>query len=164
MAPLAYAGSVRYLLAQFKFHARLSHGVPLVHVLREAVAGRDVALDTPHALIPVPIHPKRLAERGFNQSVELARPLARDLQIPLLLDAVQRQRATVPQFQLHGDERAANVRGVFVIAERQAQRIPKHVAIVDDVLTTGATVRELASLLRKRGCTRVDIWCAARAL
>jgi ComF family protein len=161
MAPLAYAGSVRYLLTQFKFHARLSHAVPLVHVLREAVVGRDAALDTPQALIPVPIHRKRLAERGFNQSVELARPLARDLQIPLLLDAVQRQRATVPQFQLSGDERVVNVRGAFVL--RAGTVLPKHVAIVDDVLTTGATVRELAKLLRKHGCERVEVWCAARA-
>lgn len=160
IAPLAYKGSVRYLLTQFKFHGRLSHGEPLRVALHEAVSGREI--DMPQALIPVPIHPKRLAERGFNQAVELARPLARDLRIPVLLNAVQRQRATVPQFQLSGDERVANVRGAFVL--RKGVDMPKHVAIVDDVLTTGATVRELTKLLRKNGCERVDVWCAARTV
>lgn len=160
IAPLAYAGSVRYLLTQFKFNGRLSHGVPLRVVLHEAVDERDMT--KPQALIPVPIHPKRLAERGFNQAVELAMPLARELQIPVLLNAVQRQRATAPQFQLSGDERVANVRGAFVL--RAGTLLPKHVAIVDDVLTTGATVRELAKLLRKHGCERVEVWCVARTL
>ncbi len=160
IAPLAYVGSVRYLLTQFKFHGRLSHGVPLRVALHEAVAGRET--DMPQVLIPVPIHRRRLAERGFNQAVELTRPLARELQIPVLLNAVQRQRATAPQFQLRGDERVANVRGAFVL--RAGTLLPKHVAIVDDVLTTGATVRELAKLLRKHGCERVEVWCAARTL
>jgi len=160
LAPLVYTGAVRYLLTQFKYHQRLSCGVPLARVLLQAVRARDEPL--PQALIPVPIHAQRLAERGFNQSLELARPLGRVLGVAVLDDDVRRVRATVPQNQLAQDERVANVRGVFAL--RKGVILPKHVAIVDDVLTTGATVRELAKVLRKQGCERVDVWCAAKAI
>ncbi len=157
-APLAYEGSVRYLLTQFKYHRRLSCGAPLAHAMLQSLRGRTGNM--PQALIPVPIHPKRLRERGFNQSLELARPLGQALGIAVLPDVVRRVRATVPQNQLAEDERVANVRGVFAL--RAEAIVPKHVAIVDDVLTTGATVRELARILRKHGCERVEVWCAAR--
>jgi len=160
LAPLVYAGAVRYLLTQFKYQRRLSCGVPLAQDLLRAVYERDETL--PQALIPVPIHWRRRAERGFNQSLELARPMGQALGIAVLDDDVRRVRATVPQNQLAQDERVANVRGVFVL--RKGVILPKHVAIVDDVLTTGATVRELAKVLRKQGCERVEVWCAARAV
>jgi len=160
LAPLVYAGAVRYLLTQFKYQRRLSCGVPLAQVLLQAVRARDEPL--PQAFIPVPIHRRRRAERGFNQSLELARPLGRALGVAVLDDDVRRVRSTVPQNQLAQDERVANVRGVFAL--RKGVILPKHVAIVDDVLTTGATVRELAKLLRKQGCERVEVWCAARAI
>jgi ComF family protein len=160
LAPLVYAGAVRYLLTQFKYQQRLSCGAPLAQVLLQAVRARDELL--PEALIPVPIHAQRLAERGFNQSLELARPLGRALGVAVLHDALRRVRATVPQNQLAGDERVANVRGVFAL--HTGVKLPKHVAIVDDVLTTGATVRELAKVLRKHGCERMEVWCAARAV
>ena len=159
-APLVYTGAVRYLLTQFKYHQRLSCGVPLAQALLHAVRVRDTAL--PQALIPVPIHAKRLAERGFNQSLELARPLGQALGIAVMHDGVRRIRATVPQNQLAGDERVANVRGVFALGGGVV--LPKHVAIVDDVLTTGATVRELTKVLRKQGCEQVEVWCAAKTM
>ena len=160
LAPLVYAGAVRYLLTQFKYQRRLSCGAPLAQVLLQAARARDEVL--PQALIPVPIHGRRLVERGFNQSLELARPLGRALGIAVLYDGVRRVRATVPQNQLAQDERVANVRRVFAL--HTGVKLPKHVAIVDDVLTTGATVRELAKVLRKQGCERVEVWCAARAV
>lgn len=159
IAPLEYAGAVRHLVTRFKFGGRLSHGVPLAHHLLEAVR-RDGVTDLPGALLPVPIHPRRLRERGYNQSLELARPLARHLGMPVLHLALQRVRATPPQMALPESARAANVRGAFVVRGE----IPAHVALVDDVLTTGATVGELARLLRARGCQRVEVWCAVRAV
>ena len=88
--------------------------------------------------------------------------MGRALDIVVMHDSLRRVRATVPQNQLAGDERVANVRGVFAL--HAGVELPKHVAIVDDVLTTGATVRELAKVLRKHGCERIEIWCAAKAV
>ncbi|MEW5837535.1 MAG: ComF family protein [Pseudomonadota bacterium] len=160
LAPLAYSGTARYLVTQFKYQRRLSCAQPLVHALLQAAQARED--DLPQALLPVPIHPSRLSERGFNQSLELARPLGKALGIAVLPDALRRVRATVPQNQLAEDERIANVRGVFAL--RDGVTLPEHVAIVDDVLTTGATARELTRVLRKHGCKRVEVWCASRAL
>ena len=160
LAPLAYAGTARYLVTQFKYQRRLSCAQPLTQALLHKLRVRDEAL--PQALIPVPIHAKRLRERGFNQALELAQPLGAALGIHVWLDAVRRVRETLPQNQLAEDERVANVRGVFAL--RDGVVLPKHVAIVDDVLTTGATVRELAKLLRKNGCEKVEVWCAAKTL
>ncbi len=158
LAPLVYAEAVRHLLTAFKFHGRLSHGVPLAQALLEAVLDRGG--DMPDALLPMPLHAQRLRERGYNQSLELARPLARTLGLPLLLHAVQRTRPSLPQMSLPQAARAANVRGIFEVREA----LPPHVAIVDDVLTTGATAAELTRLLERHGCTRVEVWCPCRAV
>lgn len=159
MAPLEYAGAVRYLLTHFKFSGRLSHGVPLAHHLLDMVRRRSVG-GLPMALLPIPVHPQRLRERGYNQSLELARFLGRGLDIPVLPQALQRVRATPPQMSLPESARVANVRGAFLVGTA----VPRHVALIDDVLTTGATVSELARLLKKQGCDRVEVWCASRAI
>lgn len=158
LAPLAYAGAARHLLTAFKFHGRLSHGVPLAWHLLAAVRERGGGM--PEALLPVPVHPRRLRERGYNQSLELARPLARALDLPLLPHALARVRSTPPQMTLPELARAANVRGAFAVEGA----LPGHVALVDDVLTTGATAAELARLLRRRGCVRIEVWCACRSV
>lgn len=158
LAPLEYTGAVRFLLTQFKFHGRLSHGAPLACHLLASVRERGEGL--PQALLPVPVHPGRLRERGYNQALELARPLAGALDIPLLSSSLVRTRATSPQMTLPEAARAANVRGAFAV--RGA--LPEHVALVDDVLTTGATVAELARLLKRQGCARVEVWCACRSI
>ena len=160
LAPLAYTGSARYLVTQFKYQRRLSCAQPLLQALLHTIQMRNDVL--PEALIPVPIHATRLRERGFNQALELARPLGAALGIQVWPDAVRRVRKTVPQNQLAEDERVANVRGVFAL--RDGVVLPKHVAIVDDVLTTGATVRELTRLLHKQGCEQVEVWCAAKTI
>jgi ComF family protein len=158
LAPLEYSGAARHLLTQFKFHGRLSHGVPLAWPLLAAVRERGGRL--PEALLPVPVHARRLRERGYNQALELARPLARAQGLPLLPHALRRIRATSPQMNLPEAARAANVRGAFAVV----QPLPAHVALVDDVLTTGATAGELARLLKAAGCARVEVWCACRAV
>jgi len=158
IAPLVYTGPVRHLLTAFKFHGRLSHGVPLAHHLLAAIRERGEGL--PEALLPVPVHARRLRERGYNQSLELARTLAVELDLPLLPRALERVRATPPQMSLPEAARAANVRGAFAVRGP----LPGHVALVDDVLTTGATAAELARLLKRQGCERVDLWCVARAV
>ena len=98
--------------------------------------------------------------RGYDQALELARPLARQLRIPLRADLLQRARNTAPQsLQQHATERHANLRGAFAASRGMA--MPTHVALVDDVMTTGATLRAAAQALHDAGVERVDAWVCA---
>lgn len=152
-----YDYPVDRLLLALKFHRQLPAGRLLGQLLADALTARETPL--PAAVIPVPLHPARLRERGFNQAAELARPLGRTLNRPVRTDLVRRIRPTRIQSRLDARERRRNVRGAFSI---QAPP-PRHVAILDDVVTTGSTVAELARTLRKAGVERIDVWSLARA-
>lgn len=119
-------------------------------------------IEPPDAIVPVPLHTQRLRCRGFNQSQELARHLSRRLEIPLMARACVRTRATAPQSGLPcAASRRRNVAGAF--RARGGLSGLARVAVVDDVLTTGATAAELARTLRAAGVGSVDIWvCAGR--
>jgi ComF family protein len=112
-------------------------------------------------IVPMPLHPKRLAERGFNQSLEIARGLARHLGAPLEPRGVVRVKNTPPQTDLPYDERAKNVHGAFACELDLAE---KSVAVVDDVMTTGATLNELARVLKRAGAARVENLVIARSV
>lgn len=155
-AALRYAEPADRLILDLKFRGRLPAARLLGTLLAEAVADAE----PPEALLPVPLHPARLRERGFNQALELARPLARRLDRPLPIDAVRRIRATPPQTGVDRHGRRRNIRNAFALRRPLPWR---HVAIVDDVMTTGSTVAELAGLLRRNGVERVQVWVAARA-
>lgn len=145
------------LLPRFKFHADLAAGRELVRLLL-AVARHA---ERPQALIPVPLHPQRLRQRGYNQALELARPLSRALELPLQAGLLRRIRATAAQSELDAAARRRNVRGAFAVSADAS--LPDHVALIDDVMTTGATVSECARVLRRAGVARVDLWLVARA-
>ncbi len=153
-----YKDDAASLIMQLKFHDRLALSrlfgqLMLDRVRVEGATGVD-------ALLPVPLHRSRLRSRGFNQSVELARMLSRGLQIPLLRHQVARVVATSQQTGLDAKTRRQNIRGAF----RVMAAIPyEHVAIVDDVVTTGSTVNELARVLKKAGVKTVSVWSVARA-
>ncbi|GKS68841.1 comF family protein [Nitrosomonas sp. PY1] len=115
----------------------------------------------PDIMLPMPLHPIRLRERGFNQAIELGRFIAKQLKIPLLVDHCYRIRHTVPQTDLPWPERQKNVRKVF---QCDLDLSGRHVAIVDDVMTTGATLNELAKVLRQQGANEVSNWVIARTL
>ena len=115
----------------------------------------------PEVIVPVPLHVKRLRERGFNQALELARPIAERLDIPLDWRHVVRTRATDPQSDLPAKLRSHNVKGAFAVASGFT---PQRVAILDDVMTTGHTVNELAATLRRAGITEISVWVCARAV
>lgn len=113
-------------------------------------------------VVPMPLHPTRLVERGFNQSHEIARVMSRLLDLELAGHALHRIRATAPQVGLDRAERAGNLRGAFRADRHYVQG--RHVILVDDVVTTGSTVTEAASTLRVAGAAAVAVWAAARAL
>ena len=151
-----YTFPVDRLLPRLKFHADLAAGAVLSDVLLPAFA----IADRPDALVPVPLHRARLRQRGYDQALELAKPLARTLELPLRLDLLRRVRATEAQSELDGKRRRDNLRGAF--ACNRMPHLPRHVALFDDVMTTGATVTEAASALLAAGVARVDIWALAR--
>ncbi len=113
----------------------------------------------PDALIPVPLHPNRYAERGFNQADLLARHLAKSLPIPVLRGAVSRLKDQPAQSKLTASQREKNLQGAF---RANLSLTDKHIAIVDDVVTTGATARALAQQLRKAGAREISLWAVAR--
>ena len=116
---------------------------------------------SPDFILPVPLSAQRLQQRGFNQSIEIARPLARQLGVPLELKNIHRQRDTTPQTSLPWKERAKNIRHAF---ECRIDLTGKTVLVVDDVMTTGATLNELARTLKAHGAVRVENHVLARAL
>lgn len=117
--------------------------------------------EQPHALLAMPLHPDRLRERGFNQSLELAKRLARELALPLLKDNVIRTRLTPPQASLPLEDRHKTIRGVF---QAKGDVAGLHIALVDDVMTSGASLNELAKTLKAAGAQRVDCWILARTI
>lgn len=154
--PLLYQPPLDRLILALKFHQGLAHARLLGQLLADAVEASD---SRPQLILPVPLHPRRLRERGYNQALEIARPVAKRLDIPLALDLAQRTRSTETQTRLKYKERHKNMRNVYAVAKP----VPHHVAIVDDVVTSGATVSALAMALKKAGATQVDIWAVARA-
>jgi ComF family protein len=118
-------------------------------------------LALPQVLLVVPLHGRRLRQRGYNQALELARPVARALGVPLRIDALRRVRPTQAQTELDAVARRRNVRGSFAVVAGVA--LPTHVAVLDDVMTTGATLAECARVLKRAGVQTVDVWALARA-
>jgi len=144
-------------IKSLKYGARLAVGRVLGELMAERLAGRAL----PAVIVPVPLHPARECERGFNQATELARPLAAALGLMLDVGLCRRVRATPSQSALDRRTRARNLRDAFVL--RRALD-GAEVAIVDDVVTTGATAAALTHTLRRTGARRVEIWSAARAV
>ncbi len=160
LAPLAYEYPADRLLLGLKFGGRAHLARALARQI--AVKVREEAerglLDMPDALVPVPLHPKRLAERGFNQAEEIARFVGRDLGVPVRPKICRRVRPTKMQSRLSDEERRANVAGAFLCSET-----PRRPAIVDDVITTGATVDAMAGALATAGAEHLQVWAVARA-
>lgn len=155
-AALVYGAPLDRLLPRFKFHHDLAAGRLLAQLMIQSLADAP----RPQALVPIPLHRARLRSRGYDQALELAKPLSRALRLPLLDDVLVRSRNTAPQSQLDAAQRRRNLRKAFAIEPRSA--FPGHVALVDDVMTTGATLIAAATALRHAGVQRVDAWICAR--
>lgn len=155
LAAFAYAFPVDQLVQAVKFSGRLA----LVNQLADALTSRIST--RPDHIIAMPLHPLRLRERGFNQSHLLAQRISRNLNISLLTDVSERIRNTTPQSSLPWQERSKNMRGAFTCS---VDLTGKHIAIVDDVMTTGISIEELARSLRQAGAIHISAWVLARTL
>jgi ComF family protein len=157
-----YAPPLDRLVLDLKFGAQLAAAPLFAALLHSALASQN-GLDRPELLIPVPRGPSRLAERGFNQSLEIARELARRLGIALQTRLLVRTRDTVPQSLLPHRERRANVRRAFTLTPAGIALVRgRHVAVVDDVMTTGETMDAIAATLKRFGAARVSCLALAR--
>lgn len=158
LAPFRYEPPLDRLLQRLKFQGRLE----MARLLGSAMADwllANAAVSAPDHLIPVPLHAARLRERGFNQALELARPIARRLGVRPDTQSCRRIQATAPQSDLSRKARRKNIKGAFEVV----RPVRGEVVIVDDVMTTGSTAHELAKTLLRAGAERVSVWVCARA-
>lgn len=153
---------LRTVLQRFKYGKKVSLGPPLGKLLSSSALAffRDVSLDL---VVPVPLHPRRLRWRGFNQAAILAREIGRSWHMPMDPFILFRSRETVPQTGLKGDERRKNVSGVFRVEKGESVR-NKRLLLVDDVYTSGATVNECSRVLRRAGAVEIYVLTLARAV
>lgn len=157
LSPLRYEFPLDRALHQFKYQGKRYWQRSFVTLMEAFVQFHN--LQKPEVLLPVPMHRDKIKERGFNQAELLAHGIARRLKIPMDNDWLQKTRSTENQAALNKEDRLKNLRGAFAVKEARNYR---HVALIDDVVTTRATVETLAKLLQKQGVQTVEVWCLAR--
>ncbi len=155
-----YEPPIDALIVGLKFRDRIAHARLLGELLADALATRTVPL--PDLILPVPLHHTRLRKRGYNQALELTRPVAQRLGMPVDSTVCHRVRATRPQSTLEAEQRRSNVRDAFFIT-KNSKVAGRRIAILDDVVTTGHTVNELARVLYQAGARGVEVWGVAKA-
>lgn len=165
IAASAYAFPVDVLVKALKFNSELALAGYLAARLATRLAAERTEMPERAGpvdlIIAVPLHPRRLAERGYNQSVEIARALSRTVGKPLATGGCERLRDTPAQAELPFEERKRNLRGAFACSLALAGR---RVALIDDVMTTGATLDALAGAVKRAGAASVENWVVARTL
>ncbi|MNK88157.1 DNA utilization protein GntX [compost metagenome] len=162
IAPWTYSFPVDSLITRFKHSAKWPFGHLLAELLTQALQHRfDDDLPRPELLVPVPLGKRRLRQRGFNQAAMLARWISASLDIPCDERLLLRTQDTDAQQDLNAEARKKNLRNAFALTPKTSLK-GRHLALVDDVLTTGATAQALARLLMDAGAARVDVYCLAR--
>jgi ComF family protein len=156
LAPLLYRPPLERYIHGLKFAGMRSYGRACGQLLAQAAFQRRSRVD---ALVTVPLHSQRLVQRGYNQALEIARCVSHELKLPILRAGIIRARPTLPQSLLGTDERLENLRAAFEVRRDLSGR---KLAIIDDVITTGATVNALAVALRAAGAGYVEAWAVAR--
>ncbi|MDX1900660.1 MAG: ComF family protein [Gammaproteobacteria bacterium] len=152
-----YQPPITQWIIQLKFHQQLLYARLLGELFAEALlqSGKNL----PDAILPVPLHAKRLRERGYNQALEIAKPIARAIKRPILLDSCLRSKSTTPQTTLSRRERQQNMQNAFILQRNLHFRT---IAVIDDVITTGYTMAALCQTLKQHHCDKVAAWCCAR--
>jgi ComF family protein len=156
VAPYRYAYPLDHMIRALKYGNAIAYG----RVLGNLFARHAVLSPVPDVIVPVPLGHARFVARGYNQALELAAPVASRLGIRLRADVLVRTRETREQAGLERRERRKNLRNAFAVAKPLEAA---HVAVFDDVVTTGSTANEIARVLRRAGATRVELWAIARA-
>jgi len=154
-----YLFPVDKLITRLKFQHQLINANLFGQLLGNKISQLYHNQELPSLLIPVPLHPKRLRERGFNQALEIAKPISKKLHIAIDKKSCYRIRHTSAQSGLSRSDRLKNLVNAFDLKKPLTSN---HVALIDDVITTGQTLRELANLLRKNGVEKIDVWCCAK--
>ncbi len=157
IAALEYGFPADKLIQTLKYGGQLA----LAKLLGELLADAVTQHAHPDALLPMPLHPARIKTRGFNQALEIARVASRRFNLPLSPALAQRVVDTTPQASLPIDARHKNIKGAFICDQNLHGQ---HIAVVDDVMTSGATLNELAKTLKRAGAAQVDVWVVARAI
>lgn len=155
-----YAPPLTHWMFALKFYGQLVFSRTFGELLAKRIQEHwYLRQPLPDIILPVPLHPKRLSERGFNQSEEIGKYLAHRLKLPLETKGIVRKHQTNLQRVLSANKRKTNIKQAFEAKKRYDNQ---HIAILDDVVTTGSTVRELAQLLKLNGARQIDIWCCLR--
>ncbi len=157
--PLEYIFPATELIKQLKYNDKLLFSEIFSQILLDKI--RQESWPLPEVIIPVPLHPFRLMKRGFNQSALIAKNISKELNIPIDLKSCQRIRNTLQQTGFNKSQRKKNIRNAFSICNKFSA---KHVAILDDVVTTGSTVNEMAWVLQKAGAETIEVWACARTV
>ena len=156
VAALHYTFPVDQLIQAYKYHQQLALAPLFAQCLCDAVQSQP----RPDLLLPMPLHPLRLRERGFNQTLEITRIVSKTLSLPFDTHMAKRVVNTAAQAALDGESRRKNMRGAFACSEQVAGR---HIAVLDDVMTSGATLNALCETLQKAGAAKLSVWVVARA-
>lgn len=157
--PFNYEYPINHLITGLKFNHKLIYAKILADLMLQTLEKHYKNKPLPELIIPVSLHKKRLCERGFNQALELAKPIAKQLNIPIDIISCQRTINTEAQSLIPAKERQKNIKNAFAIKKEIAT---KHVAIIDDVTTTGSTIDELTFTLQQAGIKKIDVWCCAK--
>lgn len=158
VAPFFYEEPIKWMLKQLKFGKHLQYANLLAALMLESLQTHAIALPT--TIIPVPLHSKRLQERGFNQSIEIAKSLSRQLKIPLDRQSIMRSKATKPQAQCRFHERSQNIHHAFSLQEKPHNC--HSIVLMDDIITTGNTLLECYTLLKNVRILPESLWAIAR--
>lgn len=159
-ALFSYETPIDKLLLELKFNQALINARILGELMAEKISTDWYNnKQLPDIVIPIPLHFSRLKERGYNQAVEIARPIIKHLNLRLDLYSCQRIKATTPQAMLPANQRKNNISKAFTTQKRFDGYF---IAVIDDVITTGNTIREFCELLKQQGAARIDVWCCAR--
>ncbi|MBL0229288.1 MAG: ComF family protein [Moraxellaceae bacterium] len=157
LSAFEYQFPINELVFQYKSQARLALCDSFAQALITQIKKQQHPL--PQVLMPVPLHPNKLKQRGFNQSLELAKALSKQLHIPIDYHSLQSTQQTTQQKSLNKQQRLVNVQSSYALTRPLSVT---HIALIDDVITTGATTKTLAYLLREHGATQIQAWSIAR--
>jgi ComF family protein len=156
-----YEMPIKQLILELKFKQALVNARVLGELLANQIQKNWYAQKTlPDCIVPIPIHANRLKERGFNQALEIARPIAKAIQRPIQRKSIDRIKPTLAQSTLNAVERHLNMQEAFIV---DLDLTHQQIAVIDDVITTGETVMAFCKMLKQAGAHSIDVWCCARA-